>query len=79
VTRLVENGLHWTLDVVFGEDDCRARADNAAENRSTLLHLAVGVLKQIGKKTGQSVDGVSFKASCSQSFLFDIVFAKEVA
>lgn len=75
----VENGLHWTLDVIFGEDDCRAKADNAAENRSTLLHLAVGVLKQVGKKTGQSVDGVSFKASCSQSFLFDLVFAKEVA
>jgi len=75
----VENGLHWTLDVIFGEDDCRARAENAAENRSTLLHLAVGVLKQIGKATGQSVDGVSFKASCSRSFLFDLVFAKEVA
>ena len=75
----VENGLHWTLDVVFGEDDCRARADNAAENRSTLLHLAVGVLGQIGRKTGLSVDGVSFRASCSRSFLFGLVFAKEVA
>jgi len=65
--------------VIFGEDDCRAKADNAAENRSTFLHLAVGELKKIGRKTGESVDGVSFRASCSQSFLFDLVFAKEVA
>jgi len=75
----VENGLHWTLDVILDEDNCRAKADNSAENRSTLLHLAVGVLNQVGKKTGQSVDGVSFRASCSQSFLFNLVFAKEVA
>jgi predicted transposase YbfD/YdcC len=28
----VENGLHWVLDVVFGEDQSRARSGHAAEN-----------------------------------------------
>lgn len=29
---LIENGLHWTLDVVFNEDQSRVRKDNAGEN-----------------------------------------------
>jgi len=28
----IGNSLHWTLDVVFGEDDCRIRDKNLAEN-----------------------------------------------
>src|SRR6516164_1081599 len=28
----IENSQHWVLDVVFQEDQCRARLDNAAEN-----------------------------------------------
>ncbi|WP_462363832.1 transposase [Pyramidobacter porci] len=27
----IENNLHWMLDMAFWEDDCRARAKNAAE------------------------------------------------
>ncbi len=32
----VENQLHWVLDVVFGEDQNRARTGHAAENLATL-------------------------------------------
>jgi predicted transposase YbfD/YdcC len=28
----IENSLHWVLDVVFREDYCRKRENNAAEN-----------------------------------------------
>jgi len=41
----IENNLHWTLDVIFGEDLCRARIGNAAENLNVLRHLAMGLLK----------------------------------
>lgn len=34
--RLIENGLHWVKDVVFGEDSAPFRADNAATNWSTV-------------------------------------------
>jgi len=41
----IENSLHWSLDVTFGEDACRARVGNAAENCNVLRHLALGLLK----------------------------------
>jgi len=41
----IENTLHWSLDVVFGEDASRARTGNAATNQSTLRRLAQNLLK----------------------------------
>lgn len=42
----VENGLHWSLDLCFGEDQSRARMGNAAENLSRVRRLALTLLKQ---------------------------------
>ena len=42
----VEIGLHWTLDVCFGEDQSRARIRNAAQNLSRVRRLALVLLKQ---------------------------------
>lgn len=75
----VENALHWTMDVVFREDDCRARAKNAAENRATLRHLLVAVTRRKGAELGLGADGVCFKAVCSREFLFELVFGADVA
>jgi predicted transposase YbfD/YdcC len=41
----VENQLHWSLDVVFREDDCRTRKGHAAENHSRLRRVALNLLK----------------------------------
>lgn len=41
----IENGLHWTLDVAFREDQSRARTQNAQANLVTLRHLALNQLK----------------------------------
>jgi predicted transposase YbfD/YdcC len=41
----IENSLHWSLDVNFGEDQCRVREGNAAENFAILRHLAINILK----------------------------------
>ncbi len=41
----IENSLHWTLDVVFSEDQSRKRAGNAAENFALLTRIALNVLK----------------------------------
>lgn len=41
----VENALHWTLDVVFREDDCRVRKDYAPDNFSTIRKLALNILR----------------------------------
>ena len=41
----VENELHGSLDVCFGEDQSRARIGNAAENLSRVRRLALMLLK----------------------------------
>ena len=42
----VENRVHWLLDVAFGEDACRARLANAAENLSRVRRVNLMLLKK---------------------------------
>jgi predicted transposase YbfD/YdcC len=48
----IENGLHWRLDVAFGEDDSQVRTGNGAENLGRVRRLALSMLKQ-----DDSIDG----------------------
>ena len=41
----VENSLHWSMDVTFGEDQSRARTRYGAQNLATLRRLALNLLK----------------------------------
>lgn len=41
----VENSLHWCMDVIFGEDQSRARSRYGAQNLATLRRLALNLLK----------------------------------
>lgn len=41
----IENGLHYVLDVTFGEDAYRARKDNAAQNFIVTRHFALSMLR----------------------------------
>ena len=41
-----ENGLHWKLDVVFGEDISQLRKDNSAANMNILRKFIINILKQ---------------------------------
>jgi predicted transposase YbfD/YdcC len=41
----IENHLHWTLDVVFHEDDARTRKDNAPQNLAVIRRLAQNILR----------------------------------
>lgn len=42
----IENGLHWSLDVAFGEDKSRVRSGHAAENMATLRRLVLSAVRQ---------------------------------
>ncbi|NJL23352.1 MAG: transposase [Leptolyngbyaceae cyanobacterium SM1_3_5] len=48
--RLIENGLHWVKDVVFGEDGDRFAADNAATNWSTIRSFDLNLLRRRGDR-----------------------------
>ena len=41
----IENSMHWVLDVAFGEDQCRARVDNAAQNFAILRRIVSNLLR----------------------------------
>jgi len=43
---LIENQLHWSLDVSFHEDDNRTRTDEAPQNLAILRHIALNLLQQ---------------------------------
>src|SRR5579871_2562964 len=42
---MVENGLHWVLDMIFRDDECRVRTQNAPFNVHILKHIALNVLR----------------------------------
>jgi predicted transposase YbfD/YdcC len=39
----VENNLHWIMDMVFGDDECRVRTDHAPANFTTIKHMAANL------------------------------------
>lgn len=41
----VENRLHWCLDVTFGDDQMRARTDNAAHNFVVMRHFVLNLIR----------------------------------
>lgn len=46
----VENCLHWTLDMVFRDDESRVRSDYGAANFTTLKHMALNILRRPDSK-----------------------------
>ena len=42
----VENSLHWVMDMVFRDDECRVRTDHAPANFTTIKHMALNLLRR---------------------------------
>ena len=42
----IENGLHWVMDMVFRDDECRIRKHNAPANFATIKHMASNLLRR---------------------------------
>jgi predicted transposase YbfD/YdcC len=62
----IENGLHWVLDVIFREDDCRLKERRAAENLGMLRRVVVSLLRQDRSKG--SVSGKVLRAAWDDDF-----------
>jgi len=71
----VENQLHWMLDVIFREDDAKARKDNSPLNINVLRKIALAILKKI--TLGRlSIKKKMMKASRDPCFLSQLLFQK---
>ncbi len=64
---VIENGLHWVLDVAFREDESRTRDTNAGANLALLRRVAVSLLKRVDA-TG-SIHARRLKAAWDDAFL----------
>jgi predicted transposase YbfD/YdcC len=46
----VENSLHWVMDMIFRDDECRVRTDHAPANFTTIKHIAHNLLRTANSK-----------------------------
>jgi predicted transposase YbfD/YdcC len=67
----VENGLHWQMDINFGEDASRIRRRGGAENFAVLRRIALSLLKQHPAK--MSIACKRLAAATDTDFLEEIL------
>lgn len=68
----VENQLHWTLDVVFREDESRIRRDNAPANFNTVRQFSLNLLKRF--LPSMSVRQKKYRAGLDDDFRAKVLF-----
>lgn len=68
----VENSLHWVLDVVFGEDQSRARSGHAAENLAATRRMAINLLRR-DKTCKRSIKGKLMRAAIDPDYLKQVL------
>lgn len=66
----IENHLHWTLDVVFHEDDARTRKDYGPENIAIIRRLAQNILR--AHPLDKPLVSKMRRAAWSKEFFFDL-------
>ncbi len=69
----IENTLHWTLDVVLGEDASRVRSRNGATNLASLRKLTVSLLKREMSQGVKSMARKQKRAGWVPDYAFDIL------
>jgi predicted transposase YbfD/YdcC len=47
----IENSLHWVLDMLFRDDECRVRTNHAPANFTTIKHMAFNMLRKASGKS----------------------------
>ena len=67
----IENNFHWTVEVVFRQDDARLRVLNGAENFAILRRFALNLLKR--HPANLSLKRKRFKAALDDSFLAQLL------
>lgn len=68
----IENSLHWSLDVSFGEDQCRVRNGYAIENMAVLRHMTLNLLKK-ETTSKRGLKGKQKNAAWDHSYLLKLL------
>jgi predicted transposase YbfD/YdcC len=69
----IENSLHWVMDMVFRDDECRVRTEHAPANFTTIKHMAHNLIQKAPGK-----DSLRLKrkvAAWDDDFLASIISA----
>ena len=69
----IENSLHWVMDMVFRDDECRVRTEHAPANFTTIRHMAHNLIRKAPGK-----DSLRLKrkvAAWDDDFLASIISA----
>ena len=69
----IENGLHWVMDMVFRDDECRVRTDHAPANFATIKHMALNLTRIAPGKDSLRVKRKV--AAWDDDFLADVIRA----
>ena len=68
----IENSLHWVMDMVFRDDECRVRTDHAPANFTTIKHMAYNLIRRAPGKD-------SFRLKCKVAAWDDEFLASLIA
>lgn len=69
----IENSLHWVMDMVFRDDECRVRTENAPANFTTIKHMASNLIRRAPGKDSQRLRRMT--AAWDDDFLANLVKA----
>lgn len=71
---LIENKLHWSLDVIFKEDQSRKRVKNVTENFSIILKTALKLMQEKQKKNKKiSIKRMRKMAAWNLDYLMELL------
>jgi predicted transposase YbfD/YdcC len=71
----IENGLHWVLDVVYREDECRIRKCNGPANFATIRHMTLNLLQRTKTAKKKSLRIKRGLAALDEAFLQSVLLA----
>jgi predicted transposase YbfD/YdcC len=69
----VENSLHWVMDMIFRDDECRVRTKHAPANFTTLKHMALNLIQRAPGK--HSLRAKRKLAAWNEDFLATLIAA----
>lgn len=70
----IENRLHWTLDVLFREDDIRIRRDYGPENMAVIRHVALNLMKRDTRDPRLTMRNKKKLAEWDLEYVKDLIF-----